>query len=61
MDKDKIKGAGDQAKGAVKVGVGKVIGDTKLQGEGHLDKAKGKIESALGDAKDKIRDLGDRD
>jgi uncharacterized protein YjbJ (UPF0337 family) len=60
MDKDKIKGAADQAKGAVKVGVGKAIGDTKLQGKGHLDKAKGKIESAVGNAKDKIRDLRDR-
>ena len=60
MDKDKIKGASDQAKGAVEVGVGKAIGDTKLQGEGHLDKAKGKIESAVGGAKDKLRDLRDR-
>lgn len=61
MDKDRIKGAGNQAKGAVKVGVGKAIGDTKLQSEGHLDKAKGKLESAVGSVKDKLRDLRDRD
>ena len=27
MDKDRIKGAGDQAKGAIKTGIGKVTGD----------------------------------
>ena len=31
MDKDRIKGAADQAKGAVKDAVGKVTGDTKTQ------------------------------
>ena len=31
MDKDRIKGMADQAKGAVKDAAGKVTGDTKLQ------------------------------
>jgi uncharacterized protein YjbJ (UPF0337 family) len=60
MDKDKIKGMADQTKGAAKEGAGKVIGDTKLKTEGKFDKAKGKVESAVGDAKDKLRDLRDR-
>ena len=34
MDKDRIKGSADQAKGAIKEAAGKVTGDTKLQGEG---------------------------
>jgi uncharacterized protein YjbJ (UPF0337 family) len=56
MDKDRIKGAADQAKGAIKEAAGKVTGDTKLQGEGIADKTKGKVESAVGGAKDTLRD-----
>ena len=56
MDKDRIKGSADQAKGAVKDAAGKVTGDTKLQAEGKADKVKGKIENAVGGAKDTMRD-----
>lgn len=59
MDKDRINGAADQAKGAVKETVGKAIGDTKLQTEGTADKLKGKVESAVGGAKDAVRDMRD--
>lgn len=59
MDKDRINGAADQAKGAVKETVGKAIGDTKLQAEGTTDKLKGKVESAVGGAKDAVRDMRD--
>ena len=60
MDKDRVKGMSDQAKGAVKVGVGKVTGDEKLKNEGRVDKIKGKIENAAGGAKDAVRDLRNR-
>jgi len=60
MDKDRIKGAADQAKGAVKDAVGKAIGDTKLQTDGKADKLKGKIESAVGGVKDTVRDATDK-
>jgi uncharacterized protein YjbJ (UPF0337 family) len=56
MDKDRIKGSADQAKGAVKDAAGKMTGDAKLQAEGKADKAKGKIENAIGGAKDTMRD-----
>jgi uncharacterized protein YjbJ (UPF0337 family) len=56
MDKDRIKGAGDQAKGAVKEAVGKVTGDAKLQAEGQGDKLKGKLENDAGGARDAVRD-----
>jgi uncharacterized protein YjbJ (UPF0337 family) len=56
MDHDRIKGAADQAKGAIKDAAGKVTGDTKLQAEGKADKVKGKIENAVGGAKDSMRD-----
>lgn len=55
MDKDRISGAADQAKGSVKEAAGKVTGERKLQTEGTLDKAKGKVESAIGDVKDAVR------
>ena len=54
MNNDKLKGAADQAKGAIKEGAGKLTGDAKLQVEGALDKAKGKVESATGKLKDDI-------
>lgn len=47
---------GDQAKGAIKDATGKVLGDSKLQAEGKADKVKGKIENAVGGAKDAVRD-----
>lgn len=56
MDKDRVSGAVDQAKGAVKDTVGKMTGDTKLQADGKADKAAGKVESAIGGAKDTARD-----
>jgi uncharacterized protein YjbJ (UPF0337 family) len=59
MDKDRINGSANQAKGAVKETVGKAIGDTKLQTEGAADKLKGKVQNAVGGAKDAVRDLRD--
>jgi uncharacterized protein YjbJ (UPF0337 family) len=56
MDKDRIHGAADQAKGAMKQAAGKAMGDPKLKTEGAADKVKGKVESAIGGAKDAMRD-----
>lgn len=61
MDKDRIKGAGHQAKGAIKEGVGKMTGDKKTEAEGKAEKAAGKVENAVGGAKDSMRDALDRD
>ena len=56
MDKDRIKGMADQAKGAAKEAVGKAVGDAKLKTEGKADKLKWKVENAVGGAKDALRD-----
>ena len=56
VDENRVKGALDQAKGAVKDTVGKVTGDTKLQAEGKADKAAGKVESTAGGIADAARD-----
>ena len=60
MDKDRISGAADKAKGGMKEAAGKLTGDTKLQAEGKADKAAGAIKNAIGGAKDAIRDAGRR-
>ncbi len=56
MDTDRIKGALDQAKGAVKDVVGGLTGDQKMQAEGKADKLAGKTESTVGGVKDTARD-----
>jgi len=60
VDENRVEGAFDKAKGAVKEGVGKLIGDEKMQAEGMADKAKGKAESAVGGVKDTVRDAADK-
>ena len=45
MDKDRIKGAANQTKGALKEAAGKLTGNTKLKAEGKTDKAVGKVQS----------------
>ena len=55
MDKDRIKGSAEQAKGAVKETAGKIFGDKKLETEGKTDKAAGKIQNAIGGLKDAVR------
>jgi uncharacterized protein YjbJ (UPF0337 family) len=56
MDKDRTEGMGHEIKGAVKEGVGKVTGDTRTQAEGAAEKAGGKVQNAIGGAKDAARD-----
>ncbi|HEX3755902.1 MAG TPA: CsbD family protein [Rhizomicrobium sp.] len=56
MDKDRIEGSANQAKGSIKEAAGKVTGDAKLQGEGAADKAAGKVQNAVGGLKDSLRD-----
>jgi uncharacterized protein YjbJ (UPF0337 family) len=56
MHKDQIEGAGKQARGAIKDAAGKVTGDVKLQADGKLDKAEGKVQSKVGEAKEAARD-----
>ena len=55
MDKDRIKGSAEQAKGKVKEVAGKAAGDSKLQSEGKGDQVKGKIQNTVGGLKDTLR------
>ena len=55
MNKDQVKGRLEEAKGSIKETVGKAVGNTKMQGEGSVDKASGKTKATYGDAKDKVK------
>ena len=55
MDKDRIKGSAEQAKGQVKEVAGKVLGNSNLESEGKGDQVKGKVQNAIGGIKDTLR------
>lgn len=56
MDKDRVKGTMDDAAGRVKRQVGEWTGNTNTQVEGAAQQVKGKVEKAVGQAKDAARD-----
>ena len=56
MDKDRVEGSAHQAKGAVKEAAGKMVGDKKTQAEGAAERNAGKVQNAVGGAKDAVRD-----
>ncbi|MGD9966627.1 MAG: CsbD family protein [Hyphomonadaceae bacterium] len=60
MDEEHVKGAADKTSGAIKEGIGKAAGDTSMEAEGKLDKAKGEAREFAGDVKDAMRDEKDR-
>jgi len=55
MDDDRIEGGMKKVKGDIKEGVGKAVGDSKLQSEGKMDKTEGKVQNAIGGIKDTLR------
>jgi len=57
---DKIKGAANEAAGAVKQGVGKAVGNPNLELEGAGQKLKGETQEAVGKAKDVIKKIVDK-
>jgi uncharacterized protein YjbJ (UPF0337 family) len=56
MDKDRVKGAVNDAAGRVKRQVGEWTGDTNAQVEGTAQQMKGKAQKAWGNVKDAARD-----
>jgi uncharacterized protein YjbJ (UPF0337 family) len=59
MNKDRIEGSLEQAKGKVKEVAGKTAGDAKLEGEGKAQQVAGKIQNAVGGAKDSVKEALD--
>ena len=61
MDKNRVEGSMEQAKGAIKEGAGKLFGDKKMEAEGKADKVAGKAQNAVGGAADAARDVLDKE
>jgi uncharacterized protein YjbJ (UPF0337 family) len=55
MNKDRIQGSAEQAKGKIKETAGKLMGDKKLESEGKGDQIKGRVQNAVGGLKDALR------
>ena len=60
MNDDQVKGRADQVKGTIKEKTGQVIGNRDLEDEGTADKVSGKVQSGVGDAKEKVKDAIDK-
>jgi uncharacterized protein YjbJ (UPF0337 family) len=56
MDKDRIQGGAKQAKGLLKESIGRVTGNELTEAEGAVKKTAGKVQGAVGKAKDAVRD-----
>ncbi len=57
MNSDEVKGKAEQLKGKGKQGVGDMIDDPELKGEGMGDEAKGEAQEAFGTAKRKVGEI----
>ncbi len=55
MDNDRTEGSMKNIKGRMKEGLGKAVGDSKMQTEGKMDQAEGKIQNTIGGIKDSLR------
>ncbi|NEX93146.1 CsbD family protein [Caulobacter sp. 17J65-9] len=55
MDKDRVEGAARETGGKMKEGVGRMLGDTRLQAEGQSQTFWGRVQHAWGDMKDAFR------
>lgn len=57
INKDQIKGRGEETKGKLKQVFGKLVGNETLEAEGIIQKNLGAAQAEMGDAKEKIADL----
>ena len=57
MDKDRIIGAAKTVAGTIKEVAGKAVGDQKTAADGKAEKIEGKVQNAVGGAKDTIREI----
>lgn len=57
MNKDRIEGSVEQAKGKVKEVAGKVAGDSKLETEGKAQQIAGKVQNTVGGFKDTVKEV----
>lgn len=60
MNKDQVKGKAKDVAGKIQEEVGKVVGSNKQQAEGLAKQVEGKLQEKIGDAKEVIKDRGNR-
>jgi len=60
IDVDRIKGVAHQLGGAVKEGIGSLISDPDLRQSGIAEQNAGKVQNALGSARDTAREAVDK-
>jgi uncharacterized protein YjbJ (UPF0337 family) len=56
MNKEHEKGAEEKGVGKIKESAGRITGNTKLENEGKVDQVKGAMHTAVGDAKDSVKE-----
>jgi len=54
-----MAGTFDKIKGGIKEAVGSVTGDKRIEAEGKTDRVKGEVKSAVQDAKETVKGVGD--
>jgi uncharacterized protein YjbJ (UPF0337 family) len=57
VDKQRIEGGVKKVTGAIKEKVGQATGDRDTEAEGTAEKAEGHVRSAVGKAKDAVREV----
>ena len=57
MDKERVKGGLRKATGTIKEKAGQMTGDRDMEAEGKMDKAEGRVRSAVGHAKDAAKEI----
>jgi len=60
MNKDQVKGELKDIGGKIQEEAGKAVGSSKQQAKGLNKQAEGKLQKGFGDAKEAIKDLGNR-
>jgi len=57
MDTQRVAGGVKKAIGTVKMAAGKATGNRRLEANGRAEKTEGRVRSAVGKAKDAVRDI----
>ncbi len=60
MNKDQIKGKAKDIEGKIQEKAGKVVGSSEQQAKGLSKQVEGKVQESLGDAKEIVKDRGNR-
>jgi len=55
MNNKHVEGKWNEVKGSLKQDMGHATGNTRLEGEGIVDRIKGKFQQSLGDLKDAVK------